>query len=118
MSLRSSLTQSKIDVADALVPGIIFGGTLFVFGISRLHWLDIYGRFCPPVPKFNLSTAMPSLCYSVRTFARYRVGIILHLATAIPAGMLAVLQFLPILRHRFILYHRIAGYAAVLLMTI
>ncbi len=104
-------------MADTVVLGIIFGGILFGFGLSRLFWLDIYGRLCPPVPKFNLTTAMPSLCYTVRNFTRYKVAIILHLATCLPAAIIAVFQFVPIIRYRLILYHRVAGYAAVLLMT-
>jgi hypothetical protein len=112
-----SLTQNKVDLADTLVSGIIFGGTLLGFVLARLQWLDIYGRLCPPVPKLNLTTALPSLCYSVLTFTRYKVAIILHLATCLPAAIIAVFQFVPIIRHRLILYHRLAGYAAVLLMT-
>ena len=88
-----------------------------MFSLSRLPWLDIYGKLCPPVPKFNLTTAMPSLCYSVHNFVRYKVGIIIHLSTCLPAAIIAVFQFVPIIRYRFILYHRLAGYTAVLLMT-
>jgi hypothetical protein len=117
MNHHSSLSQNNVHLADNLVSGVIFGGCLFGFGLSRLPWLDIYGKLCPPVPMLNLTTAMPSLCYSIRTFKRYEVAIILHLATCLPAAILAVFQFVPIIRHRFILYHRLAGYTAVLLMS-
>lgn len=49
---------------------------------------------------------------------RYRIGTLLHLATVLPAGLLAVFQFVPAIRHRFLLYHRLAGYVIVLLMTL
>ena len=41
-----------------------------------------------------------------------------HLGTILPAGLLAVLQFTPVIRHKAILYHRIAGYVAILLVII
>jgi uncharacterized membrane protein len=47
--------------------------------------------------------------------SRYKTGILLHLGTILPASLLAVFQFTPFIRHRFRLYHRIAGYLAVLL---
>lgn len=44
-----------------------------------------------------------------------RVGIILHLVGVIFGGLLAVLQFTPVIRHKFILFHRICGYLAIAL---
>lgn len=46
----------------------------------------------------------------------YRVGMIMHLAGTLPAGILMVLQFTPSVRRRFLLFHRINGYAVLLLL--
>jgi uncharacterized membrane protein len=48
----------------------------------------------------------------------YRVGMIIHLATVLPAGILMVLQFTPVIRHKFITFHRINGYTVILLLLI
>ena len=42
----------------------------------------------------------------------------MHLAGAIPLGILAVLQFTPIIRHKFILFHRMNGYTCLLLILV
>ena len=42
----------------------------------------------------------------------------MHLAGAIPAGLLIIFQFTPILRHKFILFHRINGYLVLLLILL
>lgn len=94
--------------------GFIFGGALVGFILARLQYLDIDGRFCPPVPASDGSSGMPAACYWVVRFTRYRVGMIMHLGTSLPAGLIAVFQFMPATR-RFVLYHRTAGYLAVTL---
>jgi hypothetical protein len=43
---------------------------------------------------------------------------IMHLTTSLPADLLAVFQFVPGIRHRAILYHRIAGYITITLAII
>ncbi|KAI8948583.1 hypothetical protein F4801DRAFT_556252 [Xylaria longipes] len=43
---------------------------------------------------------------------------ILHLSTSLPAGLLAVFQSVPAIRHRAVLYYCIASYAAVTLAVI
>ncbi|KAL6857746.1 hypothetical protein ACO1O0_005188 [Amphichorda felina] len=96
----------------------IFGGALVGFILARLQFLDIDGRFCPRVPASDGSTGMPAACYWVVHFVRYRVGMLLHLAASLPAGLIAVFQFVPGIRHHFILYHRIAGYVAITLAVV
>ncbi|KAI9154699.1 hypothetical protein HJFPF1_07256 [Paramyrothecium foliicola] len=93
----------------------IFGGALVGFILARLHYLDIDGRFCPP--DHDGSSLLPAACYWVRRFTRYRVGMILHLATSLPAGLIAVFQFMPATR-RCVPYHRTAGYVAITLAFI
>jgi uncharacterized membrane protein len=94
--------------------GFIFGGALVGFILARLQYLDIDGRFCPPVPASDGSSGMAAACYWVVRFTRYRVGMIMHLSTSLPAGLIAVFQFMPATR-RFVLYHRTAGYIAITL---
>ncbi|KAL3426472.1 hypothetical protein PVAG01_03263 [Phlyctema vagabunda] len=96
----------------------LFGGTLFAFSIQRLTYLDIENRFCPAVPSLVGNTGEASMCYWVKNFTQYKVGILLHLATILPACILGVVQFLPIVRHKWLLYHRIAGYIIICLITV
>lgn len=46
----------------------------------------------------------------------YRIGMIIHLACALPAGILMVLQFTPIIRYKFLTFHRLNGYFTLLLL--
>ncbi len=39
----------------------------------------------------------------------------LHLYCILPASLLVVLQFIPVIRHRLILFHRVDGYIIVVL---
>jgi NADH:ubiquinone oxidoreductase subunit 6 (subunit J) len=81
--------------------------------------LDISGNFCPSSgPSQSGNSAAPGECYYYLNFSRYKIGILLHLAGVLPASLLAVVQFTPFIRHRWILVHRICGYAAILLYTI
>ena len=98
-------------------PGFIFDGAFLGFTLARFPYLNIWGNFCPPVPKPGVSAA-PGECYWYETLPRNRIGIILHLGTILPAALLAVFQFVPFIRHKAILYHRIAGYLIFLLVAI
>lgn len=66
----------------------------------------------------NGNSAAPGECYWYENFTRYKVGILLHLAGILPATILVVFQFTPFIRHRFIILHRIGGYAAILLYIV
>ena len=43
---------------------------------------------------------------------------IMHLVGAIPVGILVTFQFTPIIRHKFLLFHRINGYIIMLLLLV
>jgi hypothetical protein len=47
-----------------------------------------------------------------------RVGALLHLAAVIPIGFMLPLQFLPIVRYKFILAHRVMGYILIILLLL
>ncbi|KAF7983509.1 hypothetical protein HWV62_21842 [Athelia sp. TMB] len=92
----------------------IFAGGLLGFILARLQFLDIDGVFCKPK---SANGAAPGECYWF-SMTLYRVGIIIHLSCILPAALLAILQFTPVIRHTFTLYHRMAGYVAVTLVLI
>ena len=47
-----------------------------------------------------------------------RAGIAIHLGCILPASLLAILQFTPRIRHKFILFHRMNGYVIVFLALV
>lgn len=94
--------------------GFIFGGAFFGFILARLQFLN-FGILCGSSP---VSSAAPGECYWYETFTRYHIGIILHLGGILPAGLLVVLQFTPVIRRTFVLYHRIAGYIILTLVVV
>ncbi|GAB7362292.1 hypothetical protein MBLNU230_g2310t1 [Neophaeotheca triangularis] len=88
----------------------ILAGALFGFALARLSYLDITNTY-------YTSTA-PGEAYWPRNFSHYRIGITLHLACIIPAAVLVVWQFLPVIRHRALILHRVNGYAVSLLLLV
>lgn len=82
---------------------------MFGFSLARLQYLDVGGMF--------RKGSSPGEWYWYQTGSR-RVGITLHLAGVIPAGLLMVFQFIPMIRHRALLFHRINGYLVILLLLI
>jgi hypothetical protein len=96
----------------------IFAGALFGFTLARFMYLDFSRNFCPKGGSQGSNGAAPGECYYYLNFDRYKIGILLHLAGILPAAILAVAQFTPIIRHKWIIVHRIMGYAALLLYTI
>ncbi|KOS36560.1 hypothetical protein ACN38_g12692 [Penicillium nordicum] len=93
----------------------IFAGALLGFCLARLQFLAFNGIFCNL--ESTTGSAAPGECYWY-SMPRYRIGIIIHLASILPAGLLAVFQFVPAIRHRYLIYHRVAGYLIILLVFI
>lgn len=107
----------------------MFAGALFGFALARLQFLDFNGIFCS---RDGNGTA-PGECFFYQQ-DHYKIGIRLHLATILPASLLAVLQyviplqtqhitnycirFLPVIRHRALLFHRLNGYLIIVLVVI
>lgn len=85
----------------------IFGGAMFGFALSRFMLLHV------PTLKADLA---PGEWYYMRT-SLYKPAILIHLGTVLPAGILAVLQFIPAIRYKALIVHRICGYVAVFLLT-
>jgi uncharacterized membrane protein len=83
------------------------------FSLARLSYLNIAGA----APSSFAQRASPGEWYHYRT-GIYRVGITLHLSTSLPAGLLMVWQFVPVIRHKALLFHRINGYLTIVLVFI
>jgi hypothetical protein len=96
----------------------IFAGALFGFTLARFMYLDFSNNFCPAGGSTGGNSAAPGECYYYLNFDQYKIGILLHLGGVLPAGLLAIAQFTPFIRYRWIIVHRISGYAALLLYTI
>ncbi|KAK9422472.1 putative DUF2306 domain-containing protein [Seiridium unicorne] len=92
----------------------IFLGALFGFTLARLEYLNIWGVFCGN----RSGGALPGECFYYTKPGRYQIGIILHLGCILPAALLACLQFIPVVRHKAIIVHRVNGWLVVLLSLI
>ncbi|KAK5074502.1 hypothetical protein LTR70_008825 [Exophiala xenobiotica] len=86
---------------------IIGVGGLMGFVLSRVYYFDFDGTFS--------QDAIPGEFYYYRS-GHYKVGILLHLAGVLPGGFLACLQFIPLIRYKALLFHRLNGYAAIILL--
>ncbi|KAL8806440.1 MAG: hypothetical protein Q9182_001355 [Xanthomendoza sp. 2 TL-2023] len=91
--------------------GVIFAGGMLGFSLSRLSDLDFDNTFK------NGFALVPGYWYFFHQ-GRYRVGMTMHLATILPAGILLGLQFIPVIRHKWLIFHRINGYTIILLVLI
>lgn len=92
-----------------LILFVILAGAMLGFSLARLAYLDIGGYFA--------AHASPGEWYWYRS-GHYRVGITLHLGCILPAGLLMVWQFVPFIRRKAILFHRINGYVIILLVFV
>ncbi|THY71254.1 hypothetical protein D6C94_07795 [Aureobasidium pullulans] len=110
-------------------------GYLLGFTLARLQYLSYNGVFCNPNAAGGTGAA-PGECYywlqvpfkigkpiSPSRVDRgvdtdKMVGMKLHLYTIIPAALLVCFQFVPVIRHKIILFHRMNGYAVVVISLI
>ena len=92
---------------------IIFGGALLIFSLIRTTYLNIGGN----ASNSFKNGASPGEWYWYE-HGIYRVGITLHLGAILPAGILIIWQFVPVIRHKALLFHRINGYIIIVLVLI
>jgi len=83
-------------------------GALLGFTLARIQSLNYNGLYLP--------NAAPGEGYW-QSNGHYKKGLLLHLSCILPASFLIILQFVPTIRHRFILFHRISGYLILLLIV-
>lgn len=87
----------------------IFAGALFGFSLARLNFIDV-DRYCRSREAIDCDHYVkPSVD---------RTGFVLHLATILPAGLLACAQFVPVIRYKALLLHRINGYVILVLSLV
>lgn len=92
----------------------IFSGALMGFVLARFYYLDYNSVFCPQ----DDANAGPGECFNYYKYAHEKAGIIIHLAGILPAGFLACFQFVPAIRHKAMILHRISGYLVILLSIV
>ena len=85
----------------------IFAGALLGFSLARMPYLDVFGYY--------KNNAGPGEWYYYQLPVE-KVGIALHLGSVIPASFLVIFQFIPIIRYKAILFHRMNGYTIILLI--
>jgi len=88
----------------------IFAGAMIGFTLARFQYLSFNGIFCGDDAQFD--------CYYYDKNLVEKAGIIIHLAAVLPAGFLACFQFVPAIRHKAILFHRLNGYLILLLSLV
>ncbi|KPM45236.1 hypothetical protein AK830_g1340 [Neonectria ditissima] len=94
----------------------IFAGALMGFILARLMYLDYHGIYCSTDPEDSgPNAAAPGECWTYNQKEHLQVGIRMHLYTIIPAGFLVCFQFVPAIRRKVLLFHRINGYVVVFL---
>jgi hypothetical protein len=91
----------------------VFVGALMGFVLARLPFMSFYGVYCSPTTIANQLHAAPGECYDYQS-GHELVGMILHLVTILPAGFLLCFQFVPIIRYKAIIVHKINGYIILL----
>ncbi|KAK0643165.1 hypothetical protein B0T16DRAFT_429891 [Cercophora newfieldiana] len=89
----------------------IFAGAMLGFVLARLQFLSYDGIFCGEDPE-NFD------CYYYEKSVVEKAGLIIHLGAILPAGFLACFQFVPAIRHKVMLFHRINGYVVLLLSLV
>ncbi|UNI21278.1 hypothetical protein JDV02_007280 [Purpureocillium takamizusanense] len=93
---------------------VIFSGTMLGFCLARFMYLNYDGIYCPRRADVQ-DAAVAGECWTYDSKTYLLVGIKMHLYCILPASFLACFQFVPAIRHRFILAHRLNGYLVLLL---
>ncbi|KAB5589069.1 MFS-type transporter [Ceratobasidium theobromae] len=86
----------------------IFGGAMVGFALARFMYLH---------PPTMLSGIAPGEGYYFQRGV-YKAGMLIHLATVLPASIIAVTQFIPAIRYKALIFHRVLGYVALTLLFI
>lgn len=88
------------------------------FTLSRVAYLDYFGVFCRKNHLSRGNHAAPGECYYFLNGGKEQIGMMLHLYGVIPACILLFFQFIPVIRQKLVLFHRINGYIVILLMAV
>lgn len=96
----------------------IFALGLLGFTLGRAPYLDYYGVFCKPkslTPGFH---AAPGECYFFLNGRQEQIGMMMHLYGIIPCCLLLFFQFMPVVRQKAVMFHRINGYIVIVMMAV
>lgn len=122
--MAHNVYTAKVYKAVGFTKGYNFWLWLFLslglggFALVRLQYLDLYGTFCGSASGGE-DDATPGECfYYLQSGGRYQLGIMIHLASILPASLLALTQFVPVFRRRALKLHRINGYVAIALSVV
>lgn len=89
----------------------IFAGAMIGFVLARFQYLNYNDVFCgDDTQNFD--------CYFYDKNPVEKAGIIVHLAAILPAGFLVCFQFVPIIRRKAMVFHRLNGYLILLLSLV
>lgn len=91
---------------------------LLGFTLSRAPYLDYYGAFCKRKSLTPSLHAAPGECYFFLNGGKEQVGMMMHIYAIIPCCLLLFFQFVPVIRQRAVLFHRVNGYIVILLMAV
>lgn len=91
---------------------------LLGFTLSRAPYLDYYGVFCRRKSLTPSLHAAPGECYFFLNGGQEQIGMMMHLYAIIPCCLLLFFQFVPVIRQRAVLFHRINGYIVIILMAV
>ncbi|KAI1307400.1 hypothetical protein F5Y03DRAFT_119060 [Xylaria venustula] len=93
---------------------LLASGTLAIFSVISLRFLDFDSVFCPTGP--GRIGALPGECFYFTRSSAARLGIKAHLWCVLPAGILAAIQFVPVVRRPPLArIHRVSGYLSIAL---
>ncbi|POS81529.1 hypothetical protein DHEL01_v200046 [Diaporthe helianthi] len=91
---------------------------LLGFTLSRAPYLDYYGVFCKRNSLAPILHAAPGECFFFLNGGQEQIGMMMHLYAIIPCCLLLFFQFVPVIRQKAVLFHRINGYVVILLMAV
>ena len=87
------------------------------FTLARFEYLS-YDIFCGSNGNGGAGVgAAPGECFYYQG-GHYKIGIYIHLGGILPAAFLACFQFTPVIRHKFLLFHRVNGYTILVLSQV
>jgi uncharacterized membrane protein len=85
----------------------VFGGAFMGFTLAQLPKLNFAGP---------CRSSLDCIYYTPGSIDK--IGIQMHLAAILPAAFLTCFQFVPVIRHKVILFHRLNGYIILLLSLV
>lgn len=93
------------------IPAFISKGYLFAFRLAEVQKFSVWAFWA------NDNTPGEAWAYESHC-SLYKVCLTMHIIVVIPAGLLATLQFIPNIRYKLFIFHRLNGCIVMLLMLL